>query len=426
MRVLAGRWVSIIVVPVPNHRGVLALVQLPEIVGAEALPRQSVATILDGNGTILARSSAPQAWSGRDVRDSMLVRMALLHGEGTTEARGVDGVEREYGFTYLPRVGWHVYVGIPTAAIMQPVRRLLLRGLLGGAAIVALVIAAAMLLARRIQKPIDALARAAAASTRGASVTVAPQGPREIAVMAEAFNEMIESRARSQARISESERNLKKLSERILLVEEEERRRIAREIHDDLGQSLTALKMDVLGLLEKSSLSISAAPLRERIVRTLDATVNSVQRIAAELRPTLLDDLGLAAAVEAEARLFEERTGIECELSIPSEEELSVEPARATALYRIVQEALTNVFRHSGATRVELRVRSRGDELLLEIRDDGRGMTNDEILNPSSLGLIGIRERAALVGGTVHFEGIAGRGSIVSVRIPPTPNRTSA
>lgn len=422
MRVLADRWVSVLAVPVTDDggkaRGVLALLQLPELFGAISLPPQSVATVLDHNGTIVARSSQPQTWTGRNVRDLPLARVALQHDEGRTEATGVDGVSRQYGFTYLPDMGWHVYVGIPTASVMQPVRRLLLRGLLGGLAIIVLVSAAALFLSRRIERPIDALARAAAAATGGEEATVAVEGPREISTMAAAFNEMVVSRVRSQKRLTESERNLKALSERLLLVEEEERRRIAREIHDDLGQSLTALKMDVIGLLDKSEPTAATAPVRERVVRTLDATVTAVQRIAAELRPTILDDLGLAVAIESEARLFEERTGIECEVSVPPEEELAVDAASATTMYRIVKEAFTNIFRHSNATRVEVRVRRRDGDLLLEIRDNGRGMTSDEILSPSSLGLLGMRERAAIVGGAVHFEGVAGRGSIVSVRIP--------
>jgi signal transduction histidine kinase len=156
--------------------------------------------------------------------------------------------------------------------------------------------------------------------------------------------------------------------------------------------------------------------VRDRVVRTLDSIVTAVQRIASELRPSILDDLGLGAAIESEARLFEERTAIECELSLPDQIEL--DPARAAATYRIIQEALTNVARHSNATRVELRVRRRGGDLLVDVRDDGCGITAEEIDDPGSLGLIGIRERASIIGGTVTVEGIAGRGTIVSVCIP--------
>jgi signal transduction histidine kinase len=220
-------------------------------------------------------------------------------------------------------------------------------------------------------------------------------------------------RALAEERAADDEQKMRALSERLLVVQEEERSRIARELHDDLGQALTALKMDVIGLLEKSN---ARSPVAERILRTLDHTVTSVQRISAELRPSMLDDLGLVAAIEAEARLFEERTGIECELSLMNDPSLGERDATAT--YRIVQEALTNVARHSNASRVEIRLRERAEELLLEIRDDGRGLTEEQAGDRTSFGLIGMRERADLLGGTLVFEGVPGRGTIVSVRIP--------
>jgi len=218
-------------------------------------------------------------------------------------------------------------------------------------------------------------------------------------------------------RRSAAELRLKALSERLLEVQEQERMRVARELHDDLGQALTALKMDVIGLLEKSRHSPDAAPMVERILRTIDATVTAVQRISSELRPSVLDDLGLFAAIESEAQLFEERTGIECEVSLPAGGP-EVEKAAATAIYRIVQEALTNVARHSNAARVEIRVRERADELYLEIRDDGRGIEPAQVADAASLGLAGIRERAGILGGTALIEGVVGRGTIVSIRLP--------
>ena len=173
--------------------------------------------------------------------------------------------------------------------------------------------------------------------------------------------------------------------------------------------------MDVGGLLEGRQGPSDA--VRDRIVRTIDATVRAVQRISAELRPSVLDDLGLVAAIEGEARLFEERTGIECDVSVAAEQ-TELEGPLATAIYRIIQEALTNVARHSNASRVEIRLRSRPEEILLEVRDDGRGIRKEQIDDGRSFGLMGIRERAATIGGTVRFEGIEERGTIVSVRIP--------
>jgi signal transduction histidine kinase len=283
-------------------------------------------------------------------------------------------------------------------------------------AILLLAFAAARALSQFVERPINDLVRAAGSIAReGYGGTVPVDGPREIAALGEAFNHMVESRSQAEARIVASEQNLKALSDRLLVVQEQERTRIAREIHDDLGQSLTALKMDVGGLLQEREGSSDA--VRDRIVRTIDATVQAVQRISAELRPSVLDDLGLVAAIEGEARLFEERTGIECDVSVAAEQ-AEIEGPVATAIYRIIQEALTNVARHSHASRVEIRLRSRREEILLEVRDDGRGIRREQVDHGRSFGLMGIRERAATIGGTVRFEGIEERGTIVSVRIP--------
>ncbi len=422
IRSVEGRWVSALAAEVKGRdgtvRGTLALVELLRIVGRAVLPQDAVLTVIDDRGVILARTSDPERWTGRNVGATGVAALALRQKEGRAQAGGVDGVRRQYGFTDLPEMGWHLYVGIPTSVVMQPVRSLIVRGLAGAVLVVAIVIGVAAFFARHIARPINAVARASHEMAHGSYGTIEPvEGPREIATMASTFNEMVESRARVEAKMQESERNLKALSDHLLVLQERERTRIARELHDDLGQSLTALKMDVVGFLGAHPERAETAPIRERILRILDSTVTAVQRISAELRPSALDDLGLAAALESEARLFEERTGIECELSLDSDAE-DLDGERAGAVYRIVQEALTNVARHSDASRVEIRLRHRPGELLLEIRDDGRGMTDEEMGAATSLGLIGMRERAAVVGGTLQLEGVRGRGTIVTLRIP--------
>jgi signal transduction histidine kinase len=414
MRFLAGRWVSAVALDVAKGNR-LVLVQLPDIEVHDVVASTTVVTIVDRAGIVVARTADPERWIGRSVRDRGVAAKAMREKEGRTADIGIDGVSRQYGFTYIPRMGWHVYVGVATAEVMGPVRSTFRRGITAGAAILLLVALAAMLLSKMLARPINALARAAGNVAAGAYGTVeVTRGPREIIQLAEAFNAMVESRATAERTMAESERNLKGLSDRLLVVQEQERTRIAREIHDDLGQSLTALKMDVLGLLQ--TIQPQHATVRERVIETLDSIVSAVQRIASELRPSILDDLGLVAAIESEARLFEERTAIECELSLPDEIEL--DPNRAAAIYRIIQEALTNVARHSNATRVELRVRRRAGELFIDVRDDGCGITAQQISDPASLGLIGISERASIIGGTVTLEGVAGRGTIVSVCIP--------
>lgn len=424
--ILNGRWASVLSMPVNDSSGsfraTLVLLQLPDAF-EDTLAPNAVLTIVDRDGTVISRSANAGDWNGRNGRGSNLIEITKQRSEGIAEAEGVDGVSRQYGFTALPELGYHIYVGIPTSTVMQPVQRTFTRGIAAGALVIAAIIFIATLLSRAIERPVAALSRAAEAAAGGAYAQVTVQGPREIARLADTFNTMLERRLEAERRMKEGEGKLEALSDRLLLIQEEERSRIARELHDDLGQALTALKMDVGGLLALSPKSMASEPLRNRIIETLDDTVTAVQRISSELRPSILDDLGLGAAIEAEALRFEGRTGIECEVSLPEHADLAIAGSAATAIYRIVQESLTNVARHSNATRVELRLRQRPDELLLEIRDDGRGVTPEEVSDPSSLGLIGIRERARLVGGTVRFEGISERGTIVSVRIPSNTAR---
>jgi signal transduction histidine kinase len=420
MRLMANRWVSLLSMPVAGAdgalRGTLVLVQLPEAL-AEPLPPDAVMTILDRDGNVIARSNDPHRWTGRSARGVSIAELTAHRDVGMAEATGLDGVSRQYGFNSVPELGWRITVGIPNATAREEVREIFVNGVAGGTVIILVVIVIALMLARAVERPVAALSRAAEAAAGGAFEGVTAAGPREIAQLADTFNAMLTRRL-------EVERELKALSERLLLVQEEERTRIARELHDDLGQALTALKMDVGGLLSMTQPSAADQSLRIRIMATLDETVTAVQRLSSELRPSVLDDLGLSAAIEAEALRFEQRTGIECELSLPKHAELRVSSPAATAIYRIVQEALTNVARHANASRVEVRLRERLEELLLEIRDDGRGITGDEMSDPRSLGLMGIRERADIAGGTVHFEGVAGRGTIVSVRIPLRTTQT--
>jgi len=402
--------VSVVSAPVSSSGGMLVLLQALDL-RAEPLPPHSVLTILDRRGNVLVRAIDGAAAAGGNAARSEVAQIALQQREGTAAAGGLDGVSRQYGFTTVPQLGWIVYVGVPTAAVMQPVRSLFTLGVAGGIAIIAVITIVAVMLSRAVERPVGALVKAAeSAAQLGYGKAEEAGGPREIVRLSGAFNEMMERR-------SESERHLKALSERLLVVQEQERMRVAREIHDDLGQSLTALKMDVIGLLEKTAPRPELKTMIDRILQTLDDAVTAVQRISSELRPSILDDLGLFAAVELEMQTFEERTGIECELSIP-ESPPALDKAAATAIYRMVQEALTNVARHSNASRVELRVRERGGHLLLEIRDDGRGISDEQLTDPASLGLAGIRERAEILGGTAHFEGVPGRGTIVSIRLP--------
>jgi len=226
-------------------------------------------------------------------------------------------------------------------------------------------------------------------------------------------------RKRAEERLQRTNEQLRALSAYLQYVREEERTRIAREVHDELGQNLTGLKLDLSWLGNQFS-GRGSRTLRTKVKELLahvDGTIQTVRRIATELRPSILDDLGLVAAIEWQTNDFQNRTGIRCSVScrVP---EILWDHDFTTVFFRIFQETLTNIIRHANATRVAVRLEQENGSLILEIEDNGRGITEKEIANTRSIGLIGMRERAALVGGDVSFRGGPGIGTTVRVKIP--------
>jgi PAS domain S-box-containing protein len=224
------------------------------------------------------------------------------------------------------------------------------------------------------------------------------------------------------ARLFEAERTareqLRDLASYLQTAREEERTHIAREIHDEFGQVLTALKMDLSWLSRR--LPPTEANLLQKIDTMsdlIDSAIQTVRHIATELRPGLLDDLGLVAALEWQAQEFTERTGIACELHL-GEDELILNRDLSTDLFRIFQETLTNVARHAQATQVQVELDNRPDELVLVVRDNGQGITESQISDPKSLGLMGMRERVRFRGGQIIFQGVPAQGTTVTVRFP--------
>jgi len=230
-------------------------------------------------------------------------------------------------------------------------------------------------------------------------------------------------RKEAEKSLKNSHAQLRALSARLQSVREEEATRIAREIHDELGQKLTGLKMDLLWTEKKlGELTGSAAvnALVDRIVgatELVDEIAIAVLEIATKLRPGVLDKLGLGSALQYEARRFQERNGLACDVSVPATEpKLSLE--LATTFFRIFQECLTNVIRHANASKVEVELKVKDGWVTMCVRDDGRGITEAELASPKSLGLVGMKERAVLLGGEILFQVGSHRGTILTVRIP--------
>jgi PAS domain S-box-containing protein len=228
----------------------------------------------------------------------------------------------------------------------------------------------------------------------------------------------ITERKQAEEQLRSSREELRALAAHLESVREDERTRIAREIHDELGQALTALRFDVRRLGASGSDDRQAVLERvQAMTGLIDGTIVSVRRIATELRPGVLDDLGLAAAIEWQAQEFETRTAIACSVTIsPTEVELGRDVS--TAVFRIFQETLTNVARHANAGHVDIVLSVAADHVALFVRDDGRGITDVELAGRRSLGLVGMRERALLLGGDVTIEGRPGQGTTVMLQVP--------
>ena len=220
--------------------------------------------------------------------------------------------------------------------------------------------------------------------------------------------------------LEQSRAELRALAARIQATREEERTRIAREIHDELGQALTALKLDLAWLGSKRSRGAGNSGayrvIDTSITDRIDETMEVVRRIASELRPSVLDQLGLEAAIEYLAKEATKRTGIE--VTLQAEEFPKLPDEVASHAFRIIQEALTNVTRHSQATRVHVSVRRAGAVIILAVADNGVGFAPDSLSGIRSLGLVGMRERALACGGTLMVQGKPGEGTAIIVTIP--------
>ena len=233
----------------------------------------------------------------------------------------------------------------------------------------------------------------------------------------------VSAHMRAEEELLHSRAQLQNLSAGLQSLMEEERTRISREIHDELGQSLTALKFDLSAMGKK--LPEDQTLLTENtgaMVKLVDSIIKAVQRISLELRPGLLDDLGLVAAIEWKAKKFHQRTGIPCRV-ILDPRDMDIDPERSTAIFRIFQEALTNIVRHAVATKVEANLEDRDGMLTLEVGDNGRGITEEQASGSKSLGLIGIRERVRRLEGEVLIDGSPHAGTVIRVNIPSTGTR---
>jgi signal transduction histidine kinase len=314
-----------------------------------------------------------------------------------------------------------LYVGLSLARLRREVMQMrvaigALSTLILGAGLLAVA-----LISNVLTRPLRHVAAGALQIAAGDLAHRVPEGQPgrrndEIGQLATSFNDMA-------TRVAERDASLRHLSKRMLSIQEQERVRIAREVHDELGQALTAMKIDIQQLAKREP---SLAEPLGAISRAVDNTVELVRRIATDLRPAILDDLGVTAALEQQLRRLRENTGMQTTLTVA--EEPALDMLTGVTLYRIAQEGLANVIRHAEATEVEVSLAIENDAAVLEIRDNGRGMSREQITSAHSLGLLGMRERAELLGGSVVIESREDEGTCIRATLPfgkDDPNRAN-
>lgn len=232
-------------------------------------------------------------------------------------------------------------------------------------------------------------------------------------------------------RIKSSREELRALTEHQRTLRELEQKRVSREIHDELGQALTSLKMKIHLLVrrirDRSAGAVSPGELEDKLAdlsELVDGTITSVRRISSELRPSILDDFGLVAAIEWQASQFEQEMEIPC-LLLSSTDKLELDSETEVAMFRIIQEALTNIARHAAATKVSITLRSLPDHLLIRVEDNGRGIDLRKDNKKQSLGILGMKERSRLIGAALSIGPRRGGGTTVELKIPIDAKDTS-
>jgi signal transduction histidine kinase len=408
------------------------------------LPAGSLVMVLDEAGNVLAHTPDYDNWVGRNLIDEPYVSEALQRQQGTGELVNADGVTRLSAFTTASRAPWLVYVGLPSEIVLGSSRVALLRNLWLGLLALGAAVVVAWLIAGRISAPLRHLAADAAALGRGdLGRRSDAETSGEVGVLAAVFNQMaadieryVEDLRASQMReqearmaaeaatrqIAEREQRLQDLVHRLQVAQEEERRRVAYEIHDGLAQVAASAHQHLQTFADyHAPASESGQAALERTVELVQRTVREARRLIAGLRPTVLDDFGLAQALRLEVEAlrgegwpvsYDEDVG---DRRLPSQIE--------TALFRVAQEALTNIRKHAGRARVAVTLEQQGDSVRLEVRDWGRGFdtTRHERPRPGErVGLLGMQERVALLRGRCAVRSEPGAGTQVIAEVPLT------
>jgi signal transduction histidine kinase len=396
------------------------------------LPKGSTLIQIDDSGGILTYKPNLHKWTEPVNFDQSLLQWILKRETGVKKFIGDDGVSRIYAFAPVPSSlkarRLYISLEIPQKIAFAASERIFTRNviLFGFFTILAVFMvwwASDVLVLRQVNTIVQASQRLA----KGDFTTrIEPiRGSDELSHLAWVFNDMATALELREAReqqakeaLERSKKQLRDLASHLQDIREQERTRIAREIHDDFGQSLTILKLDLSWL--KNHMIQYQPELQNKIdsmFKLIDVLLQTLHAVSSELRPIILDDFGLESAIEWQAEEFQNRTGVRCRVH-SSIADMDLAKDQSTAVFRIFQETLTNIMRHSGATEVDIRLEMNEDTLILEAADNGRGITETEISNSQSFGLLGIRERLYPWNGQVDFIGHPNKGTRVIVRVP--------
>lgn len=343
---------------------------------------------------------------------------------GPTERYHIQRLETNEGVIWdvatpiLSGEGGTARVGLSEAKLRETVNTTTKQFLFTTTFIALLGLSAATFLTWLITRPINQLVIAARAVAAGDfSTRVTPWGADEVGILADAFNQMIDQLGRADREREDRDQLRGLLIDKIITAQEEERRRIARELHDDTGQALTAIRMGLTNALDACKACAHHGKLDE-LNHLTRSTLDNVRQLALELRPPVLDDLGLGAALRRYVYDWGRTYNIAVSFESVGLDGIRLEPPIETAVYRITQEALTNVARHAQATRVDVVLERRKNECIAIIEDDGRGFDQKAAHNARHLGLTGMEERAKLISGNVTIETECGKGTTIFVRVP--------
>jgi signal transduction histidine kinase len=384
--------------------------------------------LTDGEGYFVTQAKYP-SMQGHDIPIHARPMISCLGGKDT-EVLDLDYRDAEiiHGFRLVPEFGQAcIMAHIDQAEAFAPLVALENKLFAIISFFTLLVFVTAIYMARKIARPIKRLTTVARAVAHGDYLSQANEaGADEIAELAASFNAMTSQLFVTNAQLkqkvinlAESYRKLQQLSLHLDNVREEERERIAREIHDEMGATLTALKMCVHWLASKLPPEMTQFTAEaEHIDKLVSDTINTMRHVVTQLMPTQLHDLGFTAAVEYYVQDFQKNTGIECRLVLP-EEGLTLDDNQSSAIFRILQESLNNVAKHAQATRVSILFIHRDNSLILHVKDNGVGFDRKAHKN-NSFGLLGIRERALMVNGKTRISSRPDKGTQVVVSIPLT------